>query len=238
MLTPMIKRSSSKRAMPDLHSAGVGVGAPLPLRVAVIDDHELVREGLASIIGAQPRLPAIVVSCGSSVEEAAMAGPEVALLDIDLGPGSTAVGHGVLALQEVGAKVLVVSAFEDAPAVRSALEVGALGFVPKRVSVDALLEAISTVARGELYLSIDLAAILAAAAETPNLSPRGLDALRLYASGLKLTAVGHRMGISPHTAKEYLDRVRVKYANIGREVRTRTELYAQANRDGLLDENA
>ena len=134
--------------------------------------------------------------------------------------------------------MLVVSAFEDAPAVRSALEVGALGFVPKRVSVDALLEAISTVARGELYLSIDLAAILAAAAETPNLSPRELDALRLYASGLKLTAVGHRMGISPHTAKEYLDRVRVKYANIGREVRTRTELYAQANRDGLLDENA
>ena len=106
------------------------------------------------------------------------------------------------------------------------------------MSVDALLEAISTVARGELYLSIDLAAILAAAAETPNLSPRELDALRLYASGLKLTAVGHRMGISPHTAKEYLDRVRVKYANIGREVRTRTELYAQANRDGLLDENA
>jgi hypothetical protein len=46
------------------------------------------------------------------------------------------------------------------------------------------------------------------------------------------------MGSSPHTAKEYLDRVRVKYANIGREVRTRTELYAQANRDGLLEENA
>ncbi len=215
-----------------------GVGALSPLRVAVIDDHELVREGLASIIAAQPGLPATVVYCGGSVQAAAMAGPDVALLDIDLGPGSTTVGHGVIALQEVGAKVLVVSAFEDAPAVRTALEVGALGFVPKRVSVDALLEAIATVARGELYLSIDLAAILAAATETPNLSPRELDALRLYASGLKLSAVGHRMGISPHTVKEYLDRVRLKYANVGREVRTRTELYAQANRDGLLDEDA
>ena len=61
--------------------------------------------------------------------------------------------------------------------------------------------------------------------------------MRLYASGLKLTAVGHRMGISPHTAKEYLDRVRVKYANLGRDARTRTELYAEANRDGLLEES-
>ena len=224
------------RVVPDAAEPGAGAAASVLLRVAVIDDHELVREGLASIIGGHHGLDAEVVYCGASVAAAALAGPEIVLLDIDLGPGSTSVRHGVIALQDAGAKVLVVSAFEDAPAVRSALEVGALGFVPKRVSIETLVEAITTVARGELYLSIDLAAILAASAETPNLSPRELDALRLYASGLKLTAVGHRMGISPHTVKEYLDRVRVKYANIGRDVRTRTELYAQANRDGLLDE--
>ena len=86
-----------------------------------------------------------------------------------------------------------------------------------------------TAARGELYLSVDLAAILASAADTPDLSPRELDALRLYASGLKLSAVAHRMGISPHTAKEYLDRVRAKYAQVGRPARTRTELYAAAS---------
>ena len=221
--------------MPDALVPGSDSAGPASIRVAVIDDHELVREGLASLVSSQQSLAAEVVYCGGSVVGAAMAGPEVALLDIDLGPGSTSVNHAVLSLQESGAKVLVISAFEDPPAVRSALEVGALGFVPKRVSVEALLEAIATVARGELYLSVDLAAILAAAVETPNLSPRELDALRLYASGLKLSAVGHRMGISPHTAKEYLDRDRVKYANVGRAARTRTELYAQANRDGLLD---
>jgi DNA-binding NarL/FixJ family response regulator len=215
---------------PDIDNAGRPA-----LRVAVIDDHELVREGLAALVSGQMSLAAEVVYCGGSVIGAAMASPDVAILDIDLGPGSTSVSHGVLALQDAGAKVLVISAFEDPLAVRSALVVGALGFVPKRVSVDALLEAIATVARGELYLSVDLAAILAAAVGTPNLSPRELDALRLYASGLKLSAVGHRMGISPHTAKEYLDRVRVKYANLGRAARTRTELYAEANRDGLLE---
>ena len=114
------------------------------------------------------------------------------------------------------------------------MHAGALGFVPKRVSYGQLMEALSTVATDELYLSVDLAAMLASAADTPDLSPRELDALRLYASGLKLSAVAHRMGISPHTAKEYLDRVRAKYQQVGRPARTRTELYAAASRDGLL----
>ena len=51
-----------------------------------------------------------------------------------------------------------------------------------------------------------------------------------------MTAVARRLEISPHTAKEYLDRVRAKYAAVGREARTRTELYAAAQSDGLLGE--
>jgi DNA-binding NarL/FixJ family response regulator len=138
-------------------------------------------------------------------------------------------------LMEVGTRVLLISAFEDAVAVRAAMTAGALGFVPKRASVEVLREALETVAAGEFYLSVDLAAILASAAESPELSPRELDVLRLYASGLKLTAVANQLGISPHTAKEYLDRVRAKYALVGRTARTRTELYVEANRDGLLE---
>ena len=62
-----------------------------------------------------------------------------------------------------------------------------------------------------------------------------MDALRLYAAGLTLNAVAYRMGVSPHTAKEYLDRVRAKYEHIGRRARTRTELYVQASEDGILE---
>lgn len=203
------------------------------IRVAIIDDHELVREGLAALISG--RSLAEVVYSGASVQDACDCGAGVALLDVDLGPAGPPVAHGVMLLQEAGMRVLLISAFEDANAVRAALRLGALGFVPKRVSFEALAEALTTVASGDLYLSIDLASILASATETPNLSPRELDALRLYASGLKLTAVANRMGVSPHTAKEYLDRVRAKYATVGRHARTRTELYVEANRDGLLN---
>lgn len=200
------------------------------VRIAVVDDHELVREGLAALIGrGEPPLGTVVYS-GQDPKAAAMSDAEVVLLDVDLGVDGPPVVSSVRLFVEQGRRVLLISAFEDAVAIREALRAGALGFVPKRVSIEGLAEAVETVARGELYLSIDLAS----AADTPNLSPRELDALRLYASGLKLSAVAHRMGISPHTAKEYLDRVRAKYAQVGRAVHTRTDMYVEANRDGLL----
>lgn len=203
--------------------------------IAVIDDHELVREGLASLITGEVSPVGRLVYCGDSPEAAAAHEPHIALLDVDLGPGAARLADSVTLLMESGARVLLISAFEDAVAVRAAMTAGALGFVPKRTSVDVLREALETVGAGEFYLSVDLAAILASAAESPELSPRELDVLRLYASGLKLTAVANQLGISPHTAKEYLDRVRAKYAQVGRTARTRTELYVEANRDGLLE---
>ena len=203
--------------------------------IAVIDDHELVREGLASLISGGEHPVGHLVYVGESPGAAAQLAPQIALLDVDLGPGSPRLADSVTQLMAAGARVLLISAFEDAVAVRAAMTAGALGFVPKRASVEVLREALETVAAGEFYLSVDLAAILASAAESPELSPRELDVLRLYASGLKLTAVANQLGISPHTAKEYLDRVRAKYALVGRTARTRTELYVEANRDGLLE---
>lgn len=206
-----------------------------PMRLALIDDHELVREGLRALLEEKGDGDVDVVYSGESPADAVGTGATVALLDVDLGPGSDPVATSTRLLSDAGAAVLLISAFEDAASIRSGLAAGALGFVPKRVSYDVLSEALVTAARGELFLSVDLASILASAPEAPELSPRELDALRLYASGLKLAAVARRMGISPHTAKEYLDRVRAKYGQVGRQARTRTELYAAAARDGLLD---
>ena len=205
------------------------------IRLALVDDHELVREGLVALLEGDSSLGIQIVYSGKDVGEAVRAHADVALLDIDLGPGSAPVGESVAAFVSTGVRVLLISAFDDAVSVRSALKEGALGFVPKRVAMDVLREALASAAQGDLYLSVDLAAILSSATERPDLSPRELTALQLYASGLTLTAVANSMAISPHTVKEYLDRVRTKYANVGRSARTRTELYAAASRDGLLE---
>lgn len=204
------------------------------LRLAIVDDHELVREGIRALLETHAPEAVAIVYSGGAVSEAIAAGPGVVLLDVELGPGAADVATNTASCRVAGIPVLLISAYDDAVAIRSGMHAGALGFVPKRVSYDQLMDALSTVAKDELYLSVDLAAMLASAADTPDLSPRELDALRLYASGLKLSAVAHRLGISPHTAKEYLDRVRAKYQQVGRPARTRTELYAAASRDGLL----
>lgn len=211
--------------------------------VGIVDDHELVRQGLASLLAgpslhesSASGLVASVVYCGADPSACMTRGPDVVLLDVDLGPGSPRVEDSVRSFVEADIAVLLISAYDDARSIRAGLGAGALGFVPKRVSLSVLAEAIGTVAQDELFLSVDLASILSAAIDTPDLSPRESDALRLYASGMSIVAVARKMGISPHTAKEYLDRVRAKYAAVGRTARTRTELYAAARTDGLIDD--
>lgn len=207
------------------------------LSIGIVDDHELVRQGLQSLLAdaSNGHVVADIVYCGADPQACVRKNPDVALLDVDLGQTAPKVKDSVESFVEAGIAVLLISAYDDARSIRAGLSAGALGFVPKRVSMDVLVEALRTVARDELYLSVDLASILSAAVETPDLSPREADTLRLYASGLSMVAVARKMGISPHTAKEYLDRVRAKYAAVGRTARTRTELYAAARTDGIID---
>jgi DNA-binding NarL/FixJ family response regulator len=105
----------------------------------------------------------------------------------------------------------------------------------KREDPAELLAAIRIVASGEGFLTPEMASILAESPQdVPNLSIQELSALRLYASGMKLDSVARRMNVSPATAKEYLDRVRAKYAQAHREVRTKSDMRRAAVEDGFL----
>jgi DNA-binding NarL/FixJ family response regulator len=216
------------------YSVDSGTSAISAMRVIIIDDHELVREGLVSLITHYFPDHITVIFSGENLESLGGLVCDVVLLDVDLGPGSNPVEANVADLVAANHNVLLISSSEDSIGIRHGLNAGALGFIPKRVGTEVLFSALETVAAGEMFLSVDLASILANAPDRPELSPRETDALRLYAAGLTLVAVAHRMEISPHTAKEYLDRVRRKYELIGRSARTRTELYVVALDDGIL----
>lgn len=163
------------------------------------------------------------------------AGTDLVLLDIDLGPGTGPVAQLTADLVASGAAVLLVSALAEASRIRPGLVAGALGYVPKRAGAETLYEAIEAALRGESYVSPEMAAVMMAANDTPDLSDQERSALRLYASGLKLESVARRMNVSPSTVREYLARVRRKYAGVGREVRTKSDMYAAALRDGLIE---
>jgi DNA-binding NarL/FixJ family response regulator len=143
-------------------------------------------------------------------------------------------------LGTAGVAVVVVSTFADPRRVRECLAAGALGFVPKAEDADEIPRAIRAAAAGEGYVSAALAALLVAgdddaqADPPPSLSQQERRALVLYASGLPLKSVAEHLDISTETAKTYLGRVREKYAQAGREARTKIALHRRAVEDGLL----
>jgi len=207
-----------------------------PIRVVILDDHALFHQGLVAWLGANE--PAIEVAySGDDVGAAlaAAAGASLVLLDLDLGPQAPPLATLVDQFRQAECHVLIVSALGSPRVVRQGLAAGALGYMSKREAPEDLLTAIRTVAEGEGFLTPEMASILAEAPEdVPNLSIQELTALRLYASGLKLDSVARRMNVSPATAKEYLDRVRAKYAQAHRSVRSKSEMHRAAVEDGFL----
>ncbi|MGM7679754.1 response regulator [Microbacterium sp. A94] len=209
-------------------------------RVALIDDHESVRLGLELACergGAQS-----VVFSGSTVgsylewrKSARAASADVVVLDLTLGDGTT-VTENVTALVSDGASVVIHSVADRPAAVREALAAGAAGVVSKSSSLDDVLDAISTVARGDALNNVEWASAVEGDREFADaqLAAREREVLRLYATGLPLKVVAERLGVAYSTAKENINRVRVKYVEVGRPARTKIDLLHRAMEDGIV----
>lgn len=160
--------------------------------------------------------------------------PHVAILDLDLGDNSDPF-ENLLQLVEKQISVIVVSALAKPQMVRFMLRNGAVAYVSKNAEPEALHDAIIATINGQQYMSPDIAvALLSDEDVTVNLSQKEREALSLYASGMKLDAVARAMEISRSTASEYIQRARKKYTKAGINLPTKTDLYRQAQKDGLL----
>ena len=205
--------------------------------IAAVDDHPIVLDSVAGwVLAADDDMR--VVGTETTVD-ALLAGPgrdaHVVLLDLDLDDGTT-VERNVTAILAAGPAVLVLSASDKPLAVRAAIRAGALGYAVKSEPTRQIQTAIREVAAGRDWISPRLAYILATddAADKPALSPQERRALQLYATGMPMKSVARKMTISDETAKQYLGRVREKYARAGRAAPTKLELYHRAVEDGYL----
>ena len=206
----------------------------MPIRVAVIDDHQLLAQGLQVWLNDNAQ-DVQCVYAGCDPDAALAADLDLVLLDIDLGAELPSAAELVDRFVDHGIAVVLVSALETGAKVRDALLSGARGYVAKSRPPEELVVAIRQASSGEFVLSRELAALMCAPAP-PDLSAQELRALQLYSQGFPLKSVARRMGVSANTAKEYLDRVRAKYEASGRPARTKMELGKVAREDGLLDE--
>jgi DNA-binding NarL/FixJ family response regulator len=213
---------------------------PDVVRVGIVDDHRLVLDALRSWLAAEADDVAVEIAVTSWEEllEHPRFPVDVVLLDLELGD-DVPVGSKIVRLGTAGVAVVVIGSFAEPRRVRECLAAGASGYVPKAEDAVEIPRAIRAAAAGEGYVSAALAALLVASEQDPAEPPPPLSqqerrALVLYASGLPLKSVAEHLDISTETAKTYLGRVREKYAQAGREARTKIALHRRAVDDGLL----
>jgi DNA-binding NarL/FixJ family response regulator len=206
------------------------------IRVGVVDDHESVRLGLkAAFIDAGFDFVLAAPSVGEFVAELGGRECDVVVLDLSLGDGST-VTENVKSIQASGCAVLVHSIADRVALVREALAAGAAGVIPKSSATKTVLSAAATVARGDVLNNLEWASAIDADRDfsKAQLGRREREILHLYASGLPLKLAAEKLGIGYATAREYLDRIRLKYIEVGRPAPTKVDLLRRAVEDGIL----
>jgi DNA-binding NarL/FixJ family response regulator len=207
------------------------------IRVVLVDDHSVVRAGLAQLVRAAGDME--VVGTASDGEEAVAVvretRPDVVLMDLQM-PRTDGVA-ATRALREAGseAEVLVLTSYSDGERIVAALDAGAVGYLLKDAEPDDVLEGIRAVSRGESPLHPRAArALLGARRQAPEglggagLTPREQEVLALVRRGLANKQIARRLGISERTVKAHLTSV---FARLGVEDRTQAALWAE--RHGL-----
>ena len=219
-----------------IENESMGEVAHHGVRGGVVDDHESVRLGLkTACIEAGFDFVLAAASVKEFVAGLGARECDVVVLDLSLGDGST-VTENVKAVQATGCAVLVHSIADRVALVREALAAGAAGVIPKSSATKTVMSAVATVAHGEVLNNLEWATAIDADRDfsKAQLGRREREILHLYASGLPLKLAAERLGIGYATAREYLDRIRIKYVEVGRPAPTKVDLLRRAVEDGIL----
>ena len=199
----------------------------MTIRVAVVDDHPVVRDGTAALLGSRAGLEVVGVA-GSLAEAATLVAStpiDVLLLDVRLGSdsGLTLLGGS----DRPGRPAIIILTSYDYPQyAQAALRLGAAGFVLKTAPIDELLEAIARVAAGGMAYGVRPGGVGSAV----RLSERELDVVRLIVDGRSNDEIAGRLGIGAKTVESHLRRLFDRL-----DIASRTELATRALREGWLE---
>ena len=211
--------------------AGTRPAAVRRASVLVVDDHALVRTGVANIISQEPDLQVVAEAANGqeAVEAFARLRPDVTLLDLRM-----PVMEGVEAVRQIreidpGARVIVLTTYDTDEDIARALKAGAKAYILKDIAAAALVACIHDVLAGKTYLAPAAAAKLAERVTQVQLTPRELAALRSLADGRSNKEIATALDISERTVKTPLAHL---FEKLG--VTSRTEAIKVASRRGLV----
>jgi NarL family two-component system response regulator LiaR len=216
--------------------------APLsPIRVLIVEDHDLFRTGLARYLDSQPDLEVVGQASGgvAGVQLAAELAPDVVLMDLRM-PDL----HGTEATREIlqihpSARIVVLTVLTEEDDIIAALQAGACAFLVKDSTMAEVTTAVRAAASGSTWLARPAAEAVLGRLRRPqpahslertldisNLTPREYDVLRLIAQGLENGEIAEALNISPSTAKNHVSSILTK---LGLPNRIRAAVYAVRN---------
>ncbi|MGB3375399.1 MAG: response regulator transcription factor [Microbacterium sp.] len=213
-------------------------------RVFLVDDHEVVRRGLAQLIDAQPGLEVVgesdMIRGALARIEATM--PDVVVLDVQLPDGSGIDLCRSIRSVHSGIRCLMLTGYDDDTACTAAVLAGASGYVLKNIRGRQLLDNIERVARGETLIPKELAdrvhAFVSSRVEAVRdpeiaLTLRERQVLQLITDGLTNRQIGERLRLAEKTVKNYVSGL---LAKLGMERRTQAAVYGAHERDRNVDD--
>ncbi len=204
------------------------------IRVAVADDHGVLRDGLAGVIAAQPDMELVATAANGAEAVAACrsAAPDVILMDLEMPVMDGIEATGLILAELPSAAVLVLTSFSDRRRITGALDAGAVGYLLKDASADEVVRGIRTAAAGGSPLDPRAARSLLDAKSAPDplagISPREREVFSLLLDGLPNKLIARRLGISEKTVKSHLTSI---FRRIGVTDRVQAVLWVE--RHGL-----
>ncbi len=183
-----------------------------PIRVLIVDDHPMLREGLAAVLEDEPQMLLVGQACNGreALQMFRAHRPDVTLMDVQMPEMDGIAATAAIRAEWSNARIVILTTYKGDAQTLRALRAGASGYLLKSAIRTDLVHAIRTVHAGQRYVSGEVAAELAGHATDDALSQRELDVLRLVAAGNSNRRVAVQLSVSADTVKSHMKCLRSK----------------------------
>jgi two-component system NarL family response regulator len=201
------------------------------IRVLIVDDHAIVRKGLATIINRDPEMTVIAQAEDGqqAIDVFREHQPDVTLMDLRMPNMSGVESIVAICAEFTQARIAVLTTYDGDEDIYRGLQSGAQGYLLKDAKPGELLNAIRAIHSGQKYIPPDVGAKLLQRMSNPELSDRELDVLRLLAQGMSNQEIGTALSIGESTIKSHVNRILSKLG-----VSDRTQAVIVAVKRGLV----